>query len=223
MNKSQHMLTKLCSNCGLKKPLSAFLQMSDSRGAVYGNICSSCRKTSKDNVKTTTDHESSTSSTGVKIDSKVKVQGDIDKRQRVQQVEELYHEGRDDREALQNKTDLKTKTIASEERKHREKTLLKFLDKQVKTGDSPKVFGGQQQTIKEGEIDLTAPFIDTQITGKIKFTSARFQQMRALFGNTPLLKNAERAAAKIDPNNHLSQEDEIDIIDKTVGPGSRKS
>ena len=41
--------TKTCSSCGLKKPLSAFIQVSGPQGRHYGNICATCRsKDAKD-------------------------------------------------------------------------------------------------------------------------------------------------------------------------------
>ncbi len=36
-------LTRTCSACGIEKPISAFLHLSGSGGAVYGAICSTCR------------------------------------------------------------------------------------------------------------------------------------------------------------------------------------
>lgn len=34
---------RICTSCGLSKPLSAFLYISSTRGTTYGSICSSCR------------------------------------------------------------------------------------------------------------------------------------------------------------------------------------
>lgn len=121
MNKSQHMLTKTCSNCGLQKPLSAFLQMSGVRGAAYGNICSTCRKTAMDKLKSPKDKEtSSTSGASLGIGHEEKVQEALVKNQRYQEVEERYHEERDKQEDKQVKQIEKTQIIAKDEKKHRE-------------------------------------------------------------------------------------------------------
>ncbi|HSW70113.1 MAG TPA: hypothetical protein VLI69_08210 [Gammaproteobacteria bacterium] len=42
MNK-QTILTRICTTCGIEKPLSAFLYLSSKQGATYGQICASCR------------------------------------------------------------------------------------------------------------------------------------------------------------------------------------
>lgn len=36
-------LTRVCSSCGVRKPISAFLQLTGLKGTLYGQICASCR------------------------------------------------------------------------------------------------------------------------------------------------------------------------------------
>src|SRR5215208_1216873 len=79
---NQPNLTKICGICGQQKPLSAFLELTGKEGAHYGIICSTCRKTQMEQTKLKKEpDESTTSSTGHRIDLKAKVQAEIDKRQ----------------------------------------------------------------------------------------------------------------------------------------------
>jgi hypothetical protein len=225
MNKSQHMLTKTCSSCNLQKPLSAFLEMTSTRGAVYGNICSSCRKTAAEKNKKPGDHEGTTTGTDLKIDAKAKVHGDIGKKQHHQLVEELYHEDRDKEEIKQTQQEQRTQVKTGEEKKHRDTFLKKssFLDssKSSNVGSTQKVFGGQEHTASESEINLSAPVLE--VGGKEKFRSVRYQQLKGFLGNTPFVRHAEKAAKKLDPKGNLTQENEIEVVEKLSGPSSRKT
>src|SRR5687768_6217023 len=87
MENSNLSLTKICQSCGEKKPLTAFLQLTDAKSTTYGNICAACRKTDIERKKAQ-EKENTTSTTGVKIDSKTKVQSEIDKRELRKQTEE---------------------------------------------------------------------------------------------------------------------------------------
>src|SRR3990167_11420340 len=101
-NSNQPTLSKTCAACGLQKPLSAFLQLTDA-GTSYGNICSTCRKAGADIKKPKTEAEDSTTSvSGHKIDTKTKIHGDIDKKQIKQRTEELYHEDRKKDEIIES-------------------------------------------------------------------------------------------------------------------------
>src|SRR3990167_4758510 len=121
-------LMKTCSNCGQQKPLSAFLEMSSEQGSSYGNICSSCRKTTLEELqrrKKSDAEGSTTTDIGHKIDSKTKVQGEVDKRQHIQHVDEKYHaERKIDAETNKNTDQIKL-NIASKQRDHRESFLKK--------------------------------------------------------------------------------------------------
>lgn len=111
-------LIRSCLACGLEKPLAAFLQINGTQGTVYGNICSSCRSESAKNktvVPKAPADESSSGSTGLKIDSKVKVQTDflrqqLDKKQKESSIEERKLK---DKNAL-DKIDLSEKKTKSQ-------------------------------------------------------------------------------------------------------------
>jgi hypothetical protein len=178
--------TKICASCGLEKPLSAFLELSGDAAGTYGNICGTCRKSHIENLKSKDAAEgSSRTETGHKIDSKVKVAKDIDKKQTAERIEEEYHEERDENELIESDELEKKDTKQSVERKHRET----FLDRRRvptdahKTNDSTKTHVTAQEETRERqntqthfrdeskktEIDLTSPVIDTYIPGKKKF------------------------------------------------------
>jgi hypothetical protein len=66
MTKNQ--LSKTCINCGLQKPLTAYLQIAGAEGSTYGNICSTCRGSGlgkKVTLPVMEDTSSSSSSTGL--------------------------------------------------------------------------------------------------------------------------------------------------------------
>lgn len=248
MNKSQHMLTKTCSNCGLQKPLSAFLEMSGTKGgAVYGNICSSCRKTAKDKLKNSERESHSTSSTGLGIGYKEKVKDDIVKKQRHQEVEERYHEERDKQEEKQVKHVEKTQTIAKDERKHRDSFLKQrsFLSTTQKKDIQQKVENKQhveqavrQEALKESTtkqeqatkeesdaktINLNVPFFPSQTGFQLKYQGAAFKELQTrLRGSAPFINRAEQAAQRLDANGNLVDENEINLTETLSGPSSRK-
>lgn len=242
MNKSQHMLTKTCSNCGLQKPLSAFLQMSGVRGAAYGNICSTCRKTAMDKLKNPKEKEtSSTSGASLGIGHEEKVQEALVKNQRHQEVEERYHEDRDKQEDKQVKQLEKTQTIAKDEKKHRESFLKQrsFLSTHAKQADANKLADRQtkearqqvenattrdalqdsttkqEQAVKE---DLEAKNIDLSSryipsqTGFQLKYGVAFQALKTRLGSSAFLNRLEQASQKLDPEGNLTNENEADVV-----------
>lgn len=248
MNKSQPMLTKTCSNCGLQKPLSAFLEMGGVKGAAYGNICSSCRKAALEKQHQSVEKEtSSTSSTGLEIGYKEKVKDDIVKKQKHQEVEERYHEDRDKQEEKQTKSTEKTQTIATDEKKHRESFLKQrsflsttkteaqhkaenkqqIIEHAVKQEVLKDTVAKQEQAVKEDlevkNIDLSAPFFPSQTGAQLKHSGIAFQALKSrLKGSAPFINRAELAAQKLDPGGNLVDKNEIEIVEKLSGPGARK-
>ena len=188
MEKSQA-LTKICSNCGLAKPLSAFLKMGSGKESLaYGNVCAACRRiVSPKQNKPNEQDSSTTSTTGVRISTKERVKEEFDKKQKHHETETRYYEERDEKEikALQQEA---AKTLnARAEKRHRETFLKKssFLDqaKQAKheATQAEKLFGSQEQISEESRINLEVPFVDTQIAGKVKYGSEAFVRLKALF------------------------------------------
>jgi hypothetical protein len=226
-------LTRTCTNCGQQKPLSAFLQLAGAQGAVYGNICSSCRKTQAENPPKPKDVEgSSTSSTGVRIDSKTKVQDAKDKRNRFQQTEENYFEQREEKGEEQVQKTQKDVSISKDEKKHRENYIEKrtFLDStsKAKPVSGDQIFGSEEHKAKEGKLDFAAGPVDySRVAGTIKTQSSIFLGFKTLLGNaTPIGKTApiviaaekaiEKAAQEKKKNKTPAEKAEPDAINDYV-------
>jgi hypothetical protein len=225
MNKPNSTLTKICSSCGQRKPLSAFLHLTaGSHG--YGNICSTCRKTALQNPVVEKE-ESTRSTTGVKIDAKSKVQDAVDKREARKQVEEDYFEQRDKLEEKNIQRSQKIDFTADNEKKHR--NFLdrgSFLDRKktpaTQTTAAP-LPGSEEQKARENKIDLAAGPVDImRVAGQVKTQSAVFQSFKTWLGNAPIVSAAERAAKqKNDPKNKTTPDPASEFIHKNSGPKSR--
>lgn len=229
MSNSNASLTKTCISCGLQKPLSAFLQISGSQGATYGNTCSSCRKTNIEKVETPKEpEESTTSTTGVKIDSKTKVKAEFDKREYRKQVEEDYFEERDKKDEKLTHRVQKNENISQDEKKHRKSFLEKrpFLDgsKKPNPGNPSQVFGGETQQASAGKLDFaTGPVEYTRVAGLVKMTqSPVFQAFKSWIGNAPIVSAAEKAAQQKNKNKaapHSPEKEPLnEYLNKRHGP-----
>jgi hypothetical protein len=124
MSEPQKPLLKTCSVCGLQKPLSAFLQLSDKGGLTYGHICGHCRLAGKGPTdEISSDDGMHTEELELKLDAKEKIQSDLERELRHEEKEALEQEEREakDKETyLHKKHELKK---AQQERKHRESFL----------------------------------------------------------------------------------------------------
>lgn len=182
---------KTCSSCGQLKPLSAFLQLAGTVGTTYGNICSTCRK---EKAKTKEPDEFTTSTTGNKIDAKMRLKDVVDKREQHKQVEEEYFEERE-KEEKETKRFEKIDVVRKEEK---QREIRSFLDRTKKTQSRPatpeKVFGGEDHRIKEEKLDFsTGPFEDTRVAGKVKYTqSAVWSAFKAANRNAPIVSQQEK-------------------------------
>lgn len=223
MEKSLSSLTKICSSCGQRKPISAFLQLAGPLGSTYGNICSSCRKSAGENEQIKEKEEGTTSTTGFKIDSKSKTHEDIDKKLLYKQTEDLYHKDRDKKAERQLTQEQKIETIAKNEKAHRQAFLKKgtFLDSTKKPQEVQPAFGSEQQTAKENKIDLTGPMLDTQIV-KEKYKGSVFKQFKSWLGTSAPIVRAAEQASKAGTKAHEPVEKLSDYVNKTWGPGSKR-
>jgi hypothetical protein len=231
MSKPNVSLIRTCASCGLQKPLSAFLQIAGTQGTTYGNICSSCRKTHLEKPKPDEPEEATTSRTGVKIDSKAKVQGEIDKREARKQLEEDYLEDRVKEDEKQIHRAQKVDTIIQDEKKRRESFLEKrsFLEQSKKpnSGKPSKVFGGIEQQAKAGAVDFSAGTVEyTQVK---MAQSSIFQEFKSWLGSARIVSAAERAATQKHKNKDKApgpaaapETDPInEFVNKTRGPGAK--
>jgi hypothetical protein len=138
--KDRSNMTRICSACGIEKPLAAFLEISGTHGTHYGAICSACRGAGITGKKILTPEEESTmSTTGNRIGSKERIFGEneqkkqlaADKQERIDQLAK--------RDALnQDKTDKATQKDKQEKDHRRTYLDLKkqpgFLGKKLPLG-----------------------------------------------------------------------------------------
>lgn len=219
-------LMKTCSICGLQKPLSAFLIITEEEGTTYGNICAACRKAQRKAIPE--NDESTTSTTGRTIDSKAKAHGDIDKKQQHDKTEEQYHEERDKTAEKETKRTEKI-IITTEEKKQRDlqKGKQSFLERHRTTQQATEVFGGEAQTAKEKQINLAAPVLDTHHGLKEKHKGVMFNQFKSwLGGSAPIGGHAPGSHAGGEKTQTKKNQEEknkdplIDYIDEHWTPGS---
>jgi hypothetical protein len=196
MNKPNTPYTKICSNCGQKKPLSAFLQVAGSHN--YGNICSACRKTTlEDQGKE--QEEGSKSTTGLKIDAKTKVKNAADNRKAFIQAEEEYSEERDKMEEKFLQHDQKIDKEKTESKKLQKSSSQTSLFNPTSAPAAP-VFGSEAQKQAAGKVDFKFGTGDTYRTGKISTQSSVFRSLETWLGKKSdgkkpdLIVAAEKAA-----------------------------
>jgi len=227
MGKSSVSLTKICNSCGQQRPLSAFLQLTGPQGTTYGNTCAPCRKANLEKPQSPKEPEEKTSSTtGVKIDSKTKVKGEIDKRAQRKQIEDQYFKDREKQSEKQTQQTQKIQHVAQGEKKHRSFLEKRsFLDSAKKPASTNPhhVFGGEEQKAKAGKLDFaTGPVDHTRVAGQIKLTSPIYQAFKSWLGNAPIVSAAEKAAQQNNNTPNAESDALNDYVNKTLGPNSRK-
>jgi hypothetical protein len=204
MTKNQ--LSKVCINCSLQKPLTAYLQITGPQGSTYGNICSTCRGSGLGKKVVIPVHEdtgSSSSSTGLKIDAKAKLQADLEKKE---VLEKRREEDKIEREELEKKNtaqEERKNAKLEQEDKHRKEFIepnkaKSYIDYQNKSPED-KIAGLEKRNMEEimqhteenkvenrikGFDDLTVTRIDPTQTGTIKNASAMWKQFRTLLGGS---------------------------------------
>ncbi len=222
MSKPNNQLTKTCISCKLQKPLSAFLEMAGQLGARYGNVCASCRKTHAEKKTQKKDDETTTSTSGKKVDSKAKAHGDITKKENKMRLDRTYHEDREKLGEKQIEKVLKTEQIEKAEKKHRFETRSSLWGNKkdvaarpVETREAAQAriateYGIQQtQTIEtvqkqeqsakeQQKLDSIDISLGSSQTGEQKYKTAEFfKNVRALFGiNSSLIDRAEKVATQ---------------------------
>lgn len=118
--------TKSCLLCGKEKSLAAYLQINGPQGTTYGNVCATCRGSELNKVAVipAESGESESSSTGLKIDSKTKVQIERDKRKQAQDLKEGHEKEQKKLDELIEDHSERTDLIDKKEKTHR----VQFLE-----------------------------------------------------------------------------------------------
>lgn len=204
-------LFKTCSQCGLQKPLSAFLQVAGPQGTTYGNVCADCRKAKMDKVaKPKEVDEVSSSTSGERIGAKSRIHQEMsDKSQRVHQ-EALDEADKEKKEEKKVKIGKSIATKQKEEKQHREHYLQKgsFLSEKPEqkkqsaqkqqAEQSAKLEATKQEERLKGFDFTSGPYVAPAVTGQIKATQGEsFQRLKTWLGKSaPIAGTAAKASAK---------------------------
>jgi hypothetical protein len=131
MTMKRDLITRTCSNCGLEKPISAFLQVSGAHGTIYGHICGTCRGAgAKEKPDTAADDESSTSPMGLRIGHKEQVFSTLEQIRKLKSVKEIHLKEIKKREDLS-----KERTRVSDAKEQTDKDYRKvYLEAKQKQG-----------------------------------------------------------------------------------------
>lgn len=212
-------ILKTCSNCGLEKPLSAFMQISGDEGTVYTNICSDCRQSMPDEVIDNTDLEGDTRvETRNTIDAKSKIVADKDKMNLKKEIDENYFDEREKNEERQIEKIEKKENYLKNEKEHRDTYIKKssFLDSSKRAPlDSEKVYGSAAQRNEAERFNFNAPFEDTR-TPQLKHSGVIYQQFKSWLGKSAPVVSGNPAATKEPPKERpLSKDDVTDYINNT--------
>jgi len=75
-------LTRICTACGIQKPLTAFLYLTSKLGTAYGNICSTCRGKGikEETKKVVSEEEKSSTTSSLRIGMKQLVEMELQKK-----------------------------------------------------------------------------------------------------------------------------------------------
>lgn len=209
MKKSNQLLAKTCSICGLQKPLSAFLEMTSGSGTTYGNVCVSCRKIAANQPKEEAE-ESTRSTSGRRIDSNTLLQDEFLKKELTKKLTADSQLDRISKDQKQVKQQLKKDNIAQGEKNHRKNYLEKrfFSSSSASAPDTKKALAAQQTLIadrneqtnnqQEAVIKNEKERVDIDVTNtrsphEIKRHSSVFTQFAALLGDDSPLKKSMAA------------------------------
>src|SRR3990167_6870913 len=195
---SQTMLMKVCRTCGLQKPLSAFLQLSNQGGLAYGNICATCRNTQKDQRSTAAESEVSGTRTGLKIDAKLKTQVEADQRLLNKRVVETNKLERTKQVLTKGQRIQKVQQKARQERSHREGFLQRKLAAASKavvpaqTAATKAIFAAEQKR-KTGDVNYSVEQVDMTRQGQLeKHRSPEFRRLQQWLGNSAFVRNIQK-------------------------------
>jgi hypothetical protein len=240
-------LAKTCINCGLQKPITAFLQISGPQGTSYGNICSTCRGSGlgkKIVIPVNEDASSSSSSTGLKIDAKSKIHADLEKKELTDKKKEADKKEREVLDLKNAATEERKELKQTLERKHRNTFLditkkTSFMDYQSKKPED-KRRGLETQTlneimqntdsaikeeIKAKTVDLSVSHIDPTQTGSLKY-GAEWKKFRTRLGGSAAINTIEQ---QFKGNPNVGKDALIDFVEENfedentpTSPGSRR-
>ena len=189
--------TKMCKSCGQEKPLSDFSQLQGPQGTIYGGICAACRKAHLEKLAASDPGDNSTRKTGVTIDSKVKVQLEINHLEKQKHIEESNLEERKEIETDLNQLE-KNQITEEKEKKHRNDIIKHSLLNQPKNPSQaikPKeIPGSEAQKADKEIIDFNAPTEFTREGATVRTQSSVFEMFKQRLGESAAIVKATRKA-----------------------------
>ena len=144
--------SRTCPACGQKKPLVAFLESTGDKGPTYGDLCSSCRGSRRDQTTSNGDDSDESSGGGgttrLQIDNKTRIQLDREKNKQLKKTTELDYEEKIKKEGLGEK-----KTDAAEQREIAEREYREAYTEQLQPASGKKAkTDTKPASKKEGQI-----------------------------------------------------------------------
>ena len=147
---SNNRLTRTCVACGIQKPLSAFLEISGAKGAMYGNICATCRGAGITGKPVPTEDEYSTSKSSSTIDAKARYQIDLERKRKLQEVKDLNLEEQKKRDTVSVEKSERSEIIKKAEKEHQEKfTRVKSIKEMLGKPSKPEATAARTASIFE--------------------------------------------------------------------------
>jgi len=201
-------LTRICSSCGLEKPLSAFLQLSNKEQTLYGNICATCRGLGKTD-KTFEESGKSTGPSGHRLGAKEKVYLEKEQKRQINDLKELYRQEIKKRDETKDKklkmTDLieKNRKVHSQYIESKKQTFLGKKNPSQEKNAEPgtKEYEATVERVKQDEfvrrelqiasLDTQAPFYDSP-AALLKYKEGTFLQFKTWLGKSAHLRTTER-------------------------------
>lgn len=239
-------LQRTCTSCGLLKPLSAFLYLTD-KGTTYGTLCATCRGIQARNPKNE-DEDVSRRTTGSRIGSQEKVQIEKTTQQRIEKkTEEHIKEAKKREFKLTTQEERNTQTKL-EEKKHlteyiflsanrNKKPPPSTQEKPAQTSSDPaqtreqvrqQKYETEEKSKKENKLTEGASFfIDAAQTGMVSRQSEVIRRFFTLVGTSSPAARKQVLDQLLQKNPAPSKDEAINTeevikeIDKHLGPKSR--
>ncbi len=113
----ENLLTRVCTSCGEKKSLSAFLQLGGNQGTTYGAICSDCRRTVIKPKQAPKESGETSTSSGNRIGNQQKVAIELERKRQHQSLQEFYQQEKKQQDHALNKLEKSSEEIEKVDRK----------------------------------------------------------------------------------------------------------
>lgn len=201
-------LTRICAACGMEKPLSVFLQMSDAQGTSYSALCATCRgaNASSQAHKRPDDERTTTTTSGNWIGAKEKVAIEKQHFREMLETKQQHQEETKKREALFSEKNQQVNYLEKDKSQREEylaaqkEGLLKYQPKQPPThlqnpaAPTEKKSAGvtlqslQQQHVLEEKKKVDSAVIEEKRNNEVDFSSTAVPGQQAKYSNNATIR-----------------------------------